>query len=252
MTDCTLEIQGLNKAFDGVRALAGFSCSVREKEILGLIGPNGAGKTTCFNVISGLVPPDSGKVVFRGRDLVGLPPHQIARAGIARTFQILRLVRRLSVMDNVLLAFQDQPGEKLRNVFCRPRMSAKTEAANREMAIGRLEEVGLVEKQSMLADALSYGQQKLLSLICCLSIGAELLLLDEPVAGIAPEMTEKIISLIRSLPAQGKSVLLIEHNLDAVTRVCDRVIFMDAGENVCEGTAEEVRRDPRVIEAYID
>ncbi|MGB2781447.1 MAG: ABC transporter ATP-binding protein [Phycisphaerae bacterium] len=252
MMDCVLEIRGMSKAFDGVKALASFSCSVREKEILGLIGPNGAGKTTCFNVVSGLIPPDSGQVMFRGQDLVGLPPHQIARSGIARTFQILRLVRRLSVLENVLLAFQDQPGERLRNVFFRPTIGAKKEAENREMAVCLLDEVGLAENQSMLADELSYGQQKLLSLICCLSMGAELLLLDEPVAGIAPEMTEKIIGLIRGLPAKRKSVVLIEHNLDAVTRICDRVIFMDAGTNVCEGTAEEVRRDPRVIEAYLD
>jgi len=252
MTVALLEAEGLDKCFDGVKALTDFSCAVHEREILGLIGPNGAGKTTLFNVLTGFIPSDSGRVTYRGRALIGLPPYKVARAGVARTFQILRIVHRLSVLENILLAFPNQPGERLRNVFFRPRICRWQEAENRKAANTLLAEVGLAEKRDDPAEALSYGQQKLLSLVCCLATGAELLLLDEPVAGIAPEMNERILEVIRGLPGRGKSVILIEHNLDAVTQVCDRVIFMDAGAKVSEGTPQEVRNDPKVIEAYID
>ena len=252
MNAVVLAVHALEKTFDGVTALAEFSCEVRGREVLGLIGPNGAGKTTLFNVLTGFIPSDEGKATFRGRSLLGLPPHRIANLGISRTFQILRLIRRLSVLDNVLLCFKNQPGERLRNVFFRWRASFRKEAENRRAALSLLESAGLAEKAGDPAEALSYGQQKLLSLVCCLASGADLLLLDEPVAGIAPAMIERILSIIRGLPEQGKSVILIEHNLSAVMQVCDRVIFMDAGKKVSEGTPEEVRNDPRVIEAYID
>lgn len=247
-----LDVEGLEKNFDGVRALGDFSCCVRHGEILGLIGPNGAGKTTFFNVLSGFLAPESGTINFKGRDITGLPPHRITNLGISRTFQNLRLIRQISVLDNVLLSFQDQPGEKLRNVFFHRRRSQRRETENRKQALVLLDEAGLTQKAAGPAEELSYGQQKLLSLVCCLATKSEVLLLDEPVAGIAPEMTERILETIRGLPAEGKTVIVIEHNLDAVMQVCDRVVFMDAGAKVSEGTPDEVRNDPRVIEAYID
>ena len=252
MSTTLLQVAGLRKTFAGVTALDGFSCEVGEREVLGLIGPNGAGKTTLFNAVTGFIPPDRGTVAFKGRDVVGMAPHRIANAGVARTFQKLRLIRRISVLENVLLAFRDQPGERLLNVFFRWRACRRQEGENRSKALQLLDSTGLRGKADDQAEALSYGQQKLLSLVCCLASGADLLLLDEPVAGIAPEMVEKILSIIRGLPKQGKSVVLIEHNLDAVMQVCDRVVFMDAGRKVSEGTPEEVRSDPKVIEAYID
>lgn len=252
MSSELLEVQELEKSFDGIRALADFSCSLHQGEILGLIGPNGAGKTTLLNIISGFLAPENGKAMFQGMNLLGVPPHKIVMTGIARTFQNLRLIRQLSALDNVLLSFRHQPGERLVNIFFRWKNSKEQESDNRKEAVDLLEETGLAHKLDNPAEELSYGQQKLLSLVCCLAAKSEVLLLDEPVAGIAPEMIERILGIIRDLPSKGKSVIFIEHNLDAVMRVCDRVIFMDAGEKVSEGTPEEVRNDPKVIEAYID
>jgi ABC-type branched-subunit amino acid transport system ATPase component len=252
MTGEVLEIQNLSKRFDGIRALAEFSCEVRRDEILGVIGPNGAGKTTLFNIVTGFIRPERGRVLRNGENVTGLAAYKLANRGMARTFQDLRLIRQISVLDNVLVSFRGQPGESLVNIFFRWRMCKQHEALNREKAIRLLGEAGIAEKAGEPAENLSYGQQKLLSIVSCLAADADLLLLDEPVAGIAPEMREKILGIIRGLPAQGKSVILIEHDLDAVMTTCDRVIFMDAGRKVCEGTPEEVRNDPRVIEAYID
>lgn len=251
MSDALLKVDQLQVRFDGVRALAGFSCSVKWGEILGLIGPNGAGKTTLFNVVSGFIAPSDGRITFKGSDITGHPPHRITTFGISRTFQNLRLFRQVSVLDNVLLFFQRQPGEQLRNVFFNPKRSRVQETENRARAMELLDNAGLKHKANDPAEALSFGQQKLLSLVCCLAADSELLLLDEPVAGIASEMVVRILDMIRGLPAQGKSVIIIEHTLDAMMEVCPRVIFMDAGVKVSEGTPDEIRNDPKVVEAYL-
>jgi ABC-type branched-subunit amino acid transport system ATPase component len=252
MSAAALEVTGLHKSFDGVKPLDGFSCRVERGEIVGLVGPNGAGKTTLFNVLTGFLAADSGCALCAGRTLTGLPPYKVTRLGIARTFQDLRLIRQMGVLDNVMLAFQDQHGENVLSALLRPSTWRKADLRNHDTALALLDSVGLSEKTDDLAENLSYGQQKLLSLMCCLATGANLLLFDEPVAGIAPEMIERVISVIKALPGRGKTVVLIEHNMEAVAEVCDRVIFMDAGRNLAEGTPDEVRNDPRVIEAYID
>jgi ABC-type branched-subunit amino acid transport system ATPase component len=251
MSDNLLEVHMMRKTFGGVIALADFSCVVHHGEILGIIGPNGAGKTTFFNIVTGFVPPESGKVFYKGTDITSIPPYRIARSGIRRTFQELRLIRQLSVIENVLLCFQNQLGEKIENVFVNMRRSRECEHTNCDAAMAILDKVGLLDMAETLAEDLSYGQQKLLSLVCCLAGGSDLLLLDEPVAGIAPDMTESILLLIRTLATNGRSVLLIEHNLDAIMQICDRVIFMNAGAKVSEGTPDEIRHDAKVIEAYL-
>ena len=252
MNDVLLEARGLSKNFDGVKALADFSASVHKGEILGLLGPNGAGKTTLFNVISGFIEPDQGELLYNGKNIKGCAPHIVSKLGVSRTFQNLRLIRQISVLDNVLLSFHHQSGERLEQVFFNPKRSRIQEAENHREALALLDSAGLKGKAVDTAEALSYGQQKLLSLVCCLATQSNLVMLDEPVAGIAPEMTERILAIIEGLPSQGRSVILIEHNIEAVMRVCDRVIFMDAGAIVSEGSPDAVRSDPKVVETYLD
>ena len=247
-----LTIKELNKNFDGIEALRDFSGEIKEREILGLIGPNGAGKSTLFNILTGFIPADSGMAKFKGKEITGKPPHQVARMGISRTFQDMRLITRMTVLENALLCFQSQPGEHLRSIFFKRKKWLRHEEQNKKKVLELLEFAGIADKANSLAGNLSYGQQKLLSIICCLAADAELLLLDEPVAGLNPAMIEKILTIIKELRKKGKSVVLIEHNMDAIMQTCDRVIFMDAGRKVSEGTPQQVRSDPRVIDAYLD
>jgi ABC-type branched-subunit amino acid transport system ATPase component len=251
MNDDLLVVNGLIKKFDGVEALTDFSCTVQPGKILGLIGPNGAGKTTLFNIISGFMTPDEGKVIFKGKDVTANPPDLVASLGLRRTFQNLRLIRQISVLENVLLSFRNNPGENLGSIFFRWKRSCEQEAINRKEAIDLLKKTGLYFKVDEPAENLSYGQQKLLSIVCCLAAKADIFLLDEPVAGISPKMIEKILSIILTFPEQGKSVIVIEHNIEFINQICDLVIFMDAGKKISEGTPYQVHSDPKVIKSYI-
>jgi len=181
-----------------------------------------------------------------------MPSYKIARSGISRTFQILRLIKQITVIENILLACENKPGEHIRGIFFQSGKMKRIEKQNREKALGLLEYAGILDKQNELADNLSYGQQKLLSILCCLATDAKLLLFDEPIAGINPEMAEKILKIIKELPGKGKTVMIIEHNMNVIKDICNRVIFMDAGKKIAEGTPDEVLNDPRVIESYLD
>jgi ABC-type branched-subunit amino acid transport system ATPase component len=247
-----LHIENLSKNFNGVKALNDFSCTICENEIVGLIGPNGAGKSTLFNVITGFLQENSGTILFEGKDIIKLPSHKIVKLGISRTFQDLRLIKQMSVLDNILLCFNRQEGERIDNIIFKRKMISEIEKQDIGKSIELLWYAGIEEKQNELAGTLSYGQQKLVSIICCLASNAKLILLDEPIAGINPEMREKILSIIKDLPVMGKSVILIEHDMDFIMRICSRLIFMDAGEKISEGKPEEVRNDSRVIEAYLE
>jgi len=239
-----LEISGVSKHFDGVKAVTEVSCTIAKGAITGLIGPNGAGKTTLFNMICGYHEPDSGAIRFNGREVTGKPPHVVAATGIGRTFQNLRTIKKLSTLENVMLAFN--PGVS-------PFASLKRgkERQNRERAHELLAFVGLSDKAEEPAGELSYGQQKLLNLACCRALDPALLLLDEPVAGVNQEMTSKILGLLRNMREEGIGVLLIEHNMEAVMEVSDRLIVMAGGRVIADGAPAQVRENTEVIEAYL-
>jgi len=246
-----LTVTGISKRFGGVEALAGCTLSVGEGTITGLIGPNGAGKTTLFNVISGLTPADSGQIRLGADRLDGLPAHAIARRGVGRTFQIPRPLGRMTVLENMLVYAHDQPGEKLAHVFAAPTRMRTVEQRLRERAHAILESMELGHLAAARAETLSGGQKKLLELARTLMSDPRIILLDEPGAGVNPTLMGSLVEAIRDLRAAGRTFLVIEHDMDLVTELCDPVVVMAQGHKLAEGPFAEVRRDPRVLEAYL-
>jgi branched-chain amino acid transport system ATP-binding protein len=224
---------------------------VAEGSITGLIGPNGAGKTTLFNVISGLTRADTGHIHLGADRLDRLPPHAIARRGVARTFQIPRPLGRITVLENMLVYAHDQPGERLARVFTTPARVRAEEERLRERARAILSSMELGPLASARADTLSGGQKKLLELARVLMSDPRIILLDEPGAGVNPSLMRSLVEAIRALQTTGRTFLLIEHDMDLVTQLCDPVIVMAEGRTLTEGPFARVRRDPRVLEAYL-
>jgi ABC-type branched-subunit amino acid transport system ATPase component len=245
-----LEVRGLIKHFLGVTAVGGVDLAVEPGELVSLIGPNGSGKTTLFNCVTGYLAADGGRVLFRGRDLTGAPPHRVARLGVARTFQQVSVFPRLSALENLLVFLQQHQEEHLVARLLRTRRLRRLEAEAVERARRLLDLVGLAAKAGDAAGSLSYGQRKLLAFAGALMPDPDLLLLDEPAAAVNPTMINQMKDHILALHRQGKTVLLVEHNMDVVMDISQRVVVLDHGQKIAEGSPEAIRRDPRVIEAY--
>jgi branched-chain amino acid transport system ATP-binding protein len=246
-----LEVAGVTKRFGAHRAVDDVSFRVRPGTITGLIGPNGAGKTTLFNVIAGALRPTSGRITLGGRRLDGLSPHRALHAGLARTFQIPRPFAALTVLENVMLAGRDQPGERFWANWLSPGVVAAGERALRDRARELIQFVDLGPLAGAPARTLSGGQRKLLELARALMTGPRVLLLDEPAAGVNPALVEAIAGRIEALHRAGVTILMVEHNLDLVMRLCRPVLVMAGGRLLREGDPEAVRSDPEVIEAYL-
>lgn len=250
-TDTLLSARNLCKNFGGVRAVNQVNLDVARGGITGLIGPNGAGKTTLFNLICNTIHPDQGEVLFDGEPIHLLASHEVARRGMVRTFQVARVLSRLSVLDNMLLATQRQTGERFWKVWLEPGKIAREERQQRDRAWEILESVGLSAKAQDYAGALSGGQRKLLELARALMANPKLILLDEPAAGVNPTLIQQICDHIRTWNREGMTFLIIEHNMDVVMSLCDDVWVMAEGRNLAAGTPTEIQRDPEVLKAYL-
>jgi branched-chain amino acid transport system ATP-binding protein len=247
----TLLGRGLTKNFHGVLALDDVSFSVAPGEIVGLIGPNGAGKSTLLNIVSGFLSPDAGTVELNGREITGLAPHAIASRGVARTFQQVRLAMSLTAEDNGMLFCKPSPGETLFDLLFRPHLVSCLEKANQQRVMEQLDAVGLEKKSDAVAGSLSYGQQKLLSIACCILADGCVLLLVEPVSGVAPALKGEIVQIVSRAARRGCSVIVIEHDVDVVMSISDRVIFLSEGKVVSQGLPQAVREDPNVVASYL-
>ena len=246
-----LAASGLCKSFGGVTAVDSAEIQVASGSITGLIGPNGAGKTTLFNLLSNFIRAERGKVVFDGEPIQHLQPYQIAQQGMIRTFQVAKTLSRLSVLENMLLAAQKQIGENFWQVQFQQHKIAKEEKQQRERAMFLLESVGLVQKAQDYAGGLSGGQRKLLEMGRALMTNPKLILLDEPAAGVNPRLIDEICERIIGWNQEGMTFLIIEHNMDVIMSLCDRVWVLAEGRNLAEGIPEEIQRNSKVLEAYL-
>ena len=246
-----LKLEALSKSFGGLHAVNNLSFDVKAGTITSLIGGNGAGKTTAFNLITGNLAPDAGHIAFRDTRVDGLPPHKVARAGIARGFQELRLFNRLSARDNIEAAIPGQHGEGIMRALIGGRALRKERDATAARSGALLRELMIESQGDALAERLSYGQQKLLSLGRLLATEAELLLLDEPTSGLSPDMVEDFCTRMRALTKVGKTILLIEHNVQIVMQLSDWIVVMHQGTKIAEGKPEDVRNNVTVMHTYL-
>ncbi len=243
-----LVVHGLTKRFGGLVALEGVSFAVEQGGITAVIGPNGAGKTTLFNALSGFIPPSGGRILFDKQDLAGLPPHRVAARGLLRTFQLVRPFPAMTIAENVRAGtYLHTRGGALAALFGQPRQERRVH----DQALALLDRVGLAEAGARLPASLGYGQLRLLEIARALAAKPRLLLLDEPAAGLNPLETDRLASLIRSLQADGVTVLLIEHDMRLVMNLADHVVVLNFGRTIADGAPEAVAADPAVLEAYL-
>lgn len=246
-----LKVDKLRKEFDGVLAVDDVSFCLEKGTITSLIGPNGAGKTTAFNILTGLCRLDKGEVYFNGERITHLSPHSIALLGIGRTFQNIRIFPQITALENVMLARRKQSGESIFGALAQTKQVKKDEHEAKSKALSHLETVGLLDKRDEMAENLSHGQRKLLELARASATGSQLLLLDEPTAGVFPETRNNILDLLRDLRDAGKTVLFIEHDTKVVMGISNKVIVLNYGRRIAEGTPEEIKNNEEVIEAYL-
>ena len=246
-----LETRKLSLSFGGLRAIDMIDLTVEADETVGLIGPNGAGKTTLFNCVTGIVPPTSGEILYRGESLRGLRPDQVAAKGVSRTFQNIRLFREMTVLENVMVGGHCRMRAGVAGAIFRPKAVVREEEDLAAKALDLLRFVGLEQKASLWARQLPYGDQRRLEIARAIASEPSLLLLDEPACGMNPQETNELMELIRRIRERGITVFLIEHEMRMVMGISDRLIVLDHGIKIAEGTPEAVRADPAVIGAYL-